>query len=92
MINYFNRKGDKGNFTEKDLEFFNRARRLHDHNPALQFDDEGRLIRWVKDPLETEVFSKKCCAKIRAGLQKEYLFVKKMDEYQQRMTNDIEAR
>ena len=29
---------------------FDKAKELHDHNPALVFDEKGRLVRWVKTP------------------------------------------
>ena len=48
---------------DKGIELnFNEAEALLLHDPALQFDEEGRLIRWVKEPIKIIQKDDSCCA------------------------------
>ena len=34
-----------------------------DHNPAIIFDERGRLLRWVREPSNGEKTVSTCCSK-----------------------------
>ena len=71
------------NTIESDNEkAFQYALALHDHNPALQFDEHGRLLRWVKDPYEFKPMVNNCCRKRHpTRLQSDLVFVEKLESF-----------
>ena len=82
--------GQKG---QSDEKAFQQALTLHDHDPALLFDEHGRLLRWVKDPPEYKPMVYSCCEKRHpTALQHDLVFVDKLEAFQNRLHDDLEVR
>lgn len=53
------------------------------HDPALQFDEDGRLLRWDREDNKIQEVEKSCCS--NKGMTKhdqDLVFIKNLDAYQ----------
>ena len=75
----------------RDDEFRRLAAQI-EHDPALLFSAEGRLQRWLKDPLQVREKTQRCCGQGNTDLEKDLIFVKKLEKYEDRLHNELEVR
>ena len=62
------------------------------HDPALQFDDDGRLLRWDRKHNRIREVEKSCCNKGMTKHDQDLVFIKKLDAYQNQLYDNLEVR
>lgn len=65
-----------------------------DHDPAMMFDEQGRLFRWVRERDEKERVPRGCCQKavLPSKHELDLIFVKQLDELECRLFDTLEVR
>ena len=78
---------------------FQQLQQMNEHNPAMIFDEEGRLHRWVKSPARrykpfNETTSCCNCTKLtpKARQEDDLHFIAQMDRFQGQLYEELEVR
>ena len=80
---------NQNNFTQNETAL-EQAQEANDHDPSLMFDQQGRLLRWVKTPFEQKPMITECCEKKHpTQLQHDHVYVEKLEIWDSRLFEDL---